>query len=526
MQVDPNRRPPMSNSIQRSESANVAGYSFVELESRARYNPHSAEGGLAMGDSGRAQKGPRSTILAWMLGFGILVGGLFPFWAMLFVDFRPGMFLPFMGSCIAAGLMIGTANSIIMRRGLVKPLRGLSQEIQIMAAGDLRTRPRQPVQAELAALGAEVERLREGFRDLIRQTVQGSQAVSVQAQRLTAMAGAVADAGRAMEQIAEEVARGDATQSRLANESRRVMEELHQAILQISAGAQGLAESATRTAGSAQRLQQTTESVTGKASQVRGASAEALGRARESNEVVRQQVTAMNEMRQVAHTAAGKIHALGDLSSQIGTITGVIAELAEQTNLLALNAAIEAARAGEQGRGFAVVADEVRKLAERSGRSASDIASLVAKVQVSTAESVVQIEQVTAKTEEATSLASEVDRALNAILHTLEDSAADANAIGQAADELARVGAEVGRLVSNVAASAEENMAATEEMAAGSETVANTVSEMSSISSQTAQATQTVRTSVAQLDAAVGTLKELARATATLEHQVSRFQVD
>ncbi|HXE36882.1 MAG TPA: methyl-accepting chemotaxis protein, partial [Azonexus sp.] len=100
-----------------------------------------------------------------------------------------------------------------------------------------------------------------------------------------------------------------------------------------------------------------------------------------------------NTSRSVEETAA-KIRVLGDLSSRISSIVGVIREVAEQTNLLALNAAIEAARAGEQGRGFAVVADEVRKLAERTARSTSEIAGVIDQVQSVTSDAVRSMESV------------------------------------------------------------------------------------------------------------------------------------
>jgi twitching motility protein PilJ len=130
---------------------------------------------------------------------------------------------------------------------------------------------------------------------------------------------------------------------------------------------------------------------------------------------VAETIKGMQRIRAAVQTTGKKIKGLGERSLEIGAIIEVINEIATQTNLLALNAAIEAARAGEQGRGFAVVADEVRKLAERAARATKDITSLIKGIQVETSEAVTVMEEGTREVEEGTKLADQAGAALREI---------------------------------------------------------------------------------------------------------------
>jgi twitching motility protein PilJ len=149
----------------------------------------------------------------------------------------------------------------------------------------------------------------------------------------------------------------------------------------------------------------------------------ALDAAEQGNRAVRDTLDGMQRIRSSVQATARKIKSLGDRSLEISEIINVINDITEQTNLLALNAAIEAARAGEAGRGFAVVADEVRKLAEHSRTATKDIAALIKAIQAETNEAVVVMEEGTKEVEVGAGLADQAGKALEAISSVVRQSA-------------------------------------------------------------------------------------------------------
>jgi twitching motility protein PilJ len=154
---------------------------------------------------------------------------------------------------------------------------------------------------------------------------------------------------------------------------------------------------------------------------------------------VAETIKGMQRIRAAVQTTGKKIKGLGERSLEIGAIIEVINEIATQTNLLALNAAIEAARAGEQGKGFAVVADEVRKLAERSARATKDITGLIKGIQVETSEAVTVMEEGTREVEEGTKLADQAGAALREIEQIVKQTATLVTDITKSAGDQVKV---------------------------------------------------------------------------------------
>lgn len=175
------------------------------------------------------------------------------------------------------------------------------------------------------------------------------------------------------------------------------------------------------------------------------------------------------------------ILALGKSSDQIGEIVGTIEDIADQTNLLALNAAIEAARAGEQGRGFAVVADEVRKLAERTTKATKEISEMIRKIQADTKTAVMSMEDGTQKVSNGVMLANETSDALTRIQSLVMQTAGMIQQIATAAEEQSTTTHQIAKDLEAVTQVGEQTSAGAEESATRSHELRGLAEDLQSI---------------------------------------------
>ncbi len=431
-------------------------------------------------------------------------------------------------AAVASGA--GVTIAAFLGRQIATPVTAIAHMASRMAEGDLTIEPLEVRNRdELGELARAFNQMLANMRDVLRRVRTGSEALTDSAKELSAAAESAAQASGGVAQAIAQVAAGATEQAGATQEVDATMEQLKEAIQQIAAGATRSAGETERASTLLHEMAERLDAMVADAAATADRASGAVEQAAVGAEVLQRALYEIQQIAEAMGETAARIRELERHSDQISAITEVIATIADQTNLLALNAAIEAARAGEHGRGFAVVADEVRKLAEQSGASSREIAELVRQIQISTAEAVRVTEQGTDRARSGNQLAMEAGRALEDIMDILHRAAESVSTIADAAERVRGDSAQVLQTFTEVAALTEENTAAAEEMAAGANEVTGSVARITEVAQANAAAAQEVSASVEELTAAseqvAATAQSLLTTVRELQSDVERFRL-
>ncbi|MGV3465384.1 MAG: methyl-accepting chemotaxis protein [Heyndrickxia sp.] len=366
-------------------------------------------------------------------------------------------------------LIIGIVIAIIIGRMISKPLKKISEVMKLVAMGDLSVEPvKVKSKDELGELSNSFNKMVQDLSSVVRQVSDSSVQVAASSEQLTASAQQSTSAAEQVTRVITENAEGTEQQLRTFNEMTDSVKEMAVGMDQIAAASEEMLHSSENTRNLASKGAESIANV----------------------------VSQMNEIHLSVDEAAKMIHTLGKRSDEIKKITDLITGIAEQTNLLALNAAIEAARAGEQGKGFAVVADEVRKLAEESSKSSDQISKMITVIQEETKKAVLSMESGNEKVNTGlayTTVANEsfikIEESIGKVTDKAEDVSASVEEI-QAMTSQIVMAVEMAREVSEqVAAGSQENAAASEEQLATMEEITSSAESLSHLADELQVAT-------------------------------------
>jgi methyl-accepting chemotaxis protein len=330
-----------------------------------------------------------------------------------------------LGSSVLA-LLVGLIAAWVITRLIVAPLRTVIGVAQQIAAGDLSAKVEVTRRDEIGQLMQAMQQMGEGLSQIVSGLQAGIEQLATSAQSLSAVT----------EQTNLEV-----------SSQKEETEQVATAMNQMTATVHDVARNAEEAAQAAQT---------------------ADGKVESGQQVVRQSMVRIEQLADSATSASSSIESLSAEIQNIGAVLGVIKSVAQQTNLLALNAAIEAARAGEQGRGFAVVADEVRALAKRTQQSTEEIERLVSALRSAAQASVQQIQSSGELVKLAVSDALQTESALGSIAAAVSLIQQMNQQIAAAAEEQSSVAEEINRSVTSIRASADQSSLAMQGNAASS----------------------------------------------------------
>lgn len=447
-------------------------------------------------------------------------------------------------------LTINIIGIIILKRNL-NPINTLTTALKEISKGNLRFKVKESMKTndEVGEMISATEKMANNMANLIQTIKVSSENVADLSYKLSDNANQTKETSTQISTAITNVAEGAGKQVFNINTAIELMEKMLKLIKKVENSAisqtekltetvqkakatdeemQNLSKSAANelnsineTASLVSLMAEAINQVTTEATNVSQNSQETAETAQKGEIIVTKTVKGMEKIKDAVLNSSEKIDTLGKRSSQIGDIIEVIDDIAEQTNLLALNAAIEAARAGEHGKGFAVVADEVRKLAERSSTATKEIATLIQAIQTDTKEAVESMKTGTDEVEKGAELAYQTKKALKNILAAISETVDQIQNITASTEEIAASSGTVVQNISNIEVIIKNNTEKISQVAENSTQIVSTTQNVMNESKNNQQATIKIKTSYEEINSSIDNVSAIAEDTSSLAEEVT-----